>query len=269
MKKYKIIEYKNKKNSIITYYNDDTEYYRFKNIFFSQGAISSVNLYADHNFFFSYQAIDLMKKNKSLIELNNFKKFHLLFKYEVYTKDSLYTNYMEMKKLFNEDYNYMADTYNYPIDKDIIEKKFGNYSLDTKDLWLIKPKNQCGGKGIKFLETLKKIDMTEFLISKYISNLDLINKKKYDLRLFILISGLRPLRIYFYKEGIVRIATKIYSINYKDIHNKFMHLTNYNVNSQSKNFVVPNETNIEDANIWNLQIYSNHLKRKNVDYNNI
>jgi hypothetical protein len=174
-----------------------------------------------------------------------------------------------MKKSFNEDYNYMVDTYNYPIDKDIIEKKFGNYSLDINDLWLVKTKNQCGGNGIKFLETLKKIDMTEFLISKYIPNLDLINKKKYDLRLFILISGLRPLRIYFYQEGIVRIATKNYSINYKDIHNKFMYLTNYNVNSKSKNFVVPNETNIEEANIWNLQIYSDHLKRKNVDYNSI
>ena len=266
MKKYKIIEYKNKGNSLVTYYIDDNEYNQYKNLLFSQGIINSVSIFGDHNFYFSFKAIDLIKYNKSLIELNNFKKFHLFINYEVFTKDSLYINYLEMKNKFENDYNFMPLTYNYPIDKDIIEKKFKNYTLDMNNLWLIKPKNNCGGNGIKFLKSLKKIKDDEFLITKYITNLDLINNKKYDLRLYVLITGLKPLRIYFYREGLVRIAAKNYTLEENSIHNRFVYLTNIGVNSQSKDFIVPNLTNIENANVWNLETYSNHLRKINIDY---
>jgi hypothetical protein len=109
--------------------------------------------------------MDLIKYNKSLIELNNFKKFHLLINYKVFTKDSLYMNFLEMKNKFENDYNFMPLTYNYPIDKDIIENKFKNYTLDMYNLWLIKPKDNRGGNGIKFLESLKQIKEDEFLIT--------------------------------------------------------------------------------------------------------
>ena len=91
-----------------------------------------------------------------MIELNNFKRFHVFLNIEVFTKDSLYENYLEMKNKFENDYNFMSLTYNYPLDKDIIEKKFNNYTLDVNNLPLIKPKNNCGGNGIKILESLKK-----------------------------------------------------------------------------------------------------------------
>ena len=266
MKKYEIREYKNKRNSLVTYYIDDNQYNQYKNLFFSQGIINSVSLFGDHNFYFSFKAIDLIKYNKSLIELNNFKKFHLFINYKVFTKDSLYMNFLEMKNKFDNDYNFMPLTYNYPIDKDIIEKKFKNYTLDKYNLWLIKPKNKSGGYGIKFLESLKQIKDDEFLITKYITNIDLINNKKYDLRLYVLITGLKPLRIYFYREGLVRIATKNYSLEKNSINNSFVYLTNTAVNLKSKDYIVPNLTNIENANEWNLETYSNHLKKINIDY---
>ena len=72
-----------------------------------------------------------------MIELNNFKRFHVFLNIEVFTKDSLYENYLEMKNKFENDYNFMSLTYNYPLDKDIIEKKFNNYTLDVNNLPLI------------------------------------------------------------------------------------------------------------------------------------
>ena len=71
MKKYEIREYKNKGNSLVTYYIDDNEYNQYKNLLFSQGIINSVSIFGDHNFYFSNNAINLIKYNKSLIELNN------------------------------------------------------------------------------------------------------------------------------------------------------------------------------------------------------
>ena len=73
-----------------------------------------------------------------------------------------------------------------------------NYSLDINNLWLVKPTNSFGGKKIKILESLTNINLENFLITRYITNVNLINGRKYDLRLYALITGLKPLRIYFF-----------------------------------------------------------------------
>jgi tubulin polyglutamylase TTLL4 len=46
-----------------------------------------------------------------------------------------------------------------------------------------------------------------FLIMEYIYNPHLINGFKYDLRVYVLISCFDPLRVYMYKDGLVRFAT--------------------------------------------------------------
>ena len=269
IKKYKIVDYKNKKNSYITYYSDNRELEQYKYLLFKQGLINSDSIFGDNNFYFTLKTTKLLKYNKSFVLLNHFKKFDLLFNYEIFSKDILYMMYLNMKKIFKKEYNYMPETYNYPNDKDIIEKKFMNYTLDINDLWLVKPKNDFGGRGIQILDSFKNISKAEFLITKYITNIDLINYKKYDLRLYILISGLKPLRIYFYREGLVRIATNNFTLDSKSINNKFIHLTNIKINRKNKDFIVPNNTNIEKANVWNIQTYSNHLKNIHVNYEKI
>ena len=61
---------------------------------------------------------------------------------------------------------------------------------------------------------------------------------KFDLRIYALLSGIDPLRIYIYNEGLARFATHKYvapsTNNCSDL---FMHLTNYAINKNSKNFV--------------------------------
>ena len=71
-----------------------------------------------------------------------------------------------MKRNFKNSFNYMPETYNYPKDKNIILKKFNNYSLSVENLWLVKPPHLGGGKGISILESLKNIKEEEFLIIK-------------------------------------------------------------------------------------------------------
>lgn len=46
---------------------------------------------------------------------------------------------------------------------------------------------------------------------RYISNPLLINGYKFDLRIYVAMTSINPLRIYIYKEGLVRFATDQYT----------------------------------------------------------
>lgn len=119
-----------------------------------------------------------------------------------------------MKKIYKEDFNFMPETYIFPDDNYTINKKFMNYSLDINNLWLVKPSNSSLGINITILESLADINLENYIITRYITNIKLINGKKYDLRLYVLITGLKPLRIYFYEEGLIRIATQNFSFTH-------------------------------------------------------
>lgn len=69
-----------------------------------------------------------------------------------------------------------------------------------------------------------------FLIMDYIANPHLINGFKYDLRVYVLIASFDPLRVYMYKDGLVRFATSKYTTNSKDLTKRYIHLTNFAVN---------------------------------------
>ena len=78
----------------------------------------------------------------------------------------------------------------------------------------------------------------------------LIDGYKFDLRLYVLLTSCDPLRIFLFKDGLVRICTKKYqppnSQNSKD---SCIHLTNYSVNKHNENFVFNN--NAKDDGIGN------------------
>ena len=66
----------------------------------------------------------------------------------------------------------------------------------------------------------------------------MIDGYKYDLRLYVFINGINPLRIYIYKDGLARFATEKYKMpNEKNIDNLFMHLTNYAINKEADGFI--------------------------------
>jgi hypothetical protein len=72
-------------------------------------------------------------------------------------------------------------------------------------------------------------------MQRYVDNPYLINGKKFDLRIYVLVTGVDPMRVYVHSQGLTRISTSDYSLsNTKD---KFAHLTNYSINKDSAHFV--------------------------------
>lgn len=109
----------------------------------------------------------------------------------------------------------------------------------------MKPANACQGRGIHIVDEIRDVNFNErSVISKYITNPLLINGHKFDLRIYVVVTGYEPLRVYVYQEGLARFATESYSSKI-DKNNKFMHLTNYAINKKNKQFV-ENENAEED-----------------------
>ncbi|OMJ75874.1 hypothetical protein SteCoe_24893 [Stentor coeruleus] len=100
--------------------------------------------------------------------------------------------------------------------------------------WIIKPGEATNrGKGIKVSSSLDKIKSIisrqrkshTYIIQKYIQNPLLINKRKFDIRCYALLTSFaNQLQGYFFKDGYLRTSCKEFNI--KNTNDKFVHLTN-------------------------------------------
>lgn len=73
----------------------------------------------------------------------------------------------------------------------------------------MKPASSSCGRGIKVINKNSHVRKRHgYLVSKYIGKPHLINGFKYDLRLYVCVTSFDPLKIYIYKEGLVRFATQ-------------------------------------------------------------
>ena len=267
----KKINLKNKNFFVSYYLNDFNNYPQFLPLLKNNGLIRSSDIMGENNLFFG--SISLIPSDKNISKGSELNKYQKVGGYRrgryFFLKNSLYKCYKHMKNLFHEDYNYMPETYIYPEDRELIENKFKNYHLNLNDLWLIKPVNACKGYGIFIFHSLNKIKMKEYIITRYISNINLINGRKYDLRLYVLISSLNPLRIYLYNEGLVRIAIEKFELGLNSVKNKYMHITNTGLNIKNEKFINPNNTNDENSNMWNLFMYKRFLRKNNIQWSDL
>ena len=174
-------------------------------------------------------------------ELNHFvvgkyQKINMFYNYKEYiSKSLLYYNYKLFKTKFPSEFDYMFEAYSYPEDKKIIEKKFSNYTLkNNKELWLVKPKLGSLGGHIKIFTNLSDIKINDYIITKYLYKPNLIRHKKYDIRFHGLVSTIKPLKLYLYNEGFLRLASENYNFSLSNMNNKFVYLTNIYINSKNK-----------------------------------
>jgi len=71
----------------------------------------------------------------------------------------------------------------------------------------------------------------------------LLDDYKFDLRVYVGITSINPLRVYIYDEGLTRFATVKYSQSNAKL-SKYIHLTNYSLNKNNANFI--NNTHAEN-----------------------
>ena len=100
------------------------------------------------------------------------------------------------------------------------------------------------------------------MVSRYIARPLLIDRYKFDIRIYVAVTSCRPnpspdtnsnpnpdpnpspnqvtsfypLRVYVFEEGLVRFSTHKYSM--RNLRCRFAHLTNYSLNKKSRHFQV-------------------------------
>jgi len=184
---------------------------------------------------------ELVSKLKPYQKVNHFPNMSCLAR-----KNNLGRNLMKMRKAFKRDYNFFPPTWLLPIQRNELQMEIAQGNHKT---YIVKPEGLSQGKGIYLTRNLETIDSADHcIVQRYIRKPYLLDDLKFDLRLYVLVYGCDPLRIYLFKEGLARFATENYvKPNRKNMDNLYMHLTNYAINKHSKNFIF--NSNAENPNI--------------------
>ena len=104
------------------------------------------------------------------------------------------------------------------------------------------------------------------VVCKYIANPLLVNGHKFDLRIYVLVTCIDPLRIYVYNEGLARFASEPYESSKQSTKNLYSHLTNYSINKKSETFQ-QNKSLLErdHGNKWSLSALQSHLEKLGIN----
>lgn len=130
------------------------------------------------------------------------------------------------------------------------ELKCARKSSGNDNVWIMKPVGGLQGKGIFLFNKLCEISdwkkgvawtsddpqAETYLAQRYIANPYLVGGRKFDLRLYALVTSYSPLKVWIYREGFARFSNHRFSMAKSDIKNAFVHLTNVAIQSQDSNY---------------------------------
>eukprot|EP00347_Sterkiella_histriomuscorum_P017972 403347271 len=168
--------------------------------------------------------------------------------YQLARKNNLCRNLMRMARIFKQDYNIFPKTWQLPSEMTDFKSQFTNKK--KAKTFIVKPVHLCQGKGIFLVRKFEDVDLKQgeqYVAQRYMHKPYLIDGLKFDLRVYALVYGVDPLRVFVFQEGLARFATEEYvGPTNANLDNLFMHLTNYAINKNSENFVF-NEDQDDDS----------------------
>ena len=91
-----------------------------------------------------------------------------------------------------------------------------------------------------------------YVISRYIDKPLLVGGKKFDLRLYVLVTSYRPLKVWTHSSGFARFCTAKYTPDVAELDNMTIHLTNVEVQKDAKDY---NESHGGKWSVKNLKFY--------------
>lgn len=172
---------------------------------------------------------------------------HFRNHYELTRKNLMAKNLKRLKKQLEKESkieasqcDFFPTTYELPSEYHIFVETF---KRNPGTIWIMKPAGKAQGRGIFLFRKLK--DITEwkkadyfhrdeektdkdppetYVVQRYIDKPYLIGGKKFDIRVYVLVTSYSPLKAWLYRSGFARFSNTRYSLD--SINDTFVHLTN-------------------------------------------
>jgi len=197
-------------------------------------------------------------------KLNKMPGTHVLCR-----KDKLWRAYQAMRRRWGSKFfQFLPMSYNLPEDMDRLRWKM---KKSSDEIWIVKPPGASCGNGIKLVTKWSEIPQREsahnkqLSVQKYIRSPFLVNGLKSDLRLYVLLTSIQPIRLYLYNDGLVRFATRPYTCDLDNLADKMVHLTNYSVNKYNEDFEHNEAPSEFSGHKWSLQTFWKYLEKEGHD----
>lgn len=181
--------------------------------------------------------------------------------FELTRKDLMVKNLKRYKREVEKDPNastevdFVPCTYTLPSDYSLFVEEFRR---NPNSMWIVKPIGKAQGRGIFLINKISQIkkwsnkSQEAYVISRYIDKPLLIGGKKFDVRLYVLVTSYRPLKAFMYREGFARFCNVNYTADEDEMDNPFIHLTNVAIQKNNEDY---NTAHGGKWSMYNLRLY--------------
>lgn len=182
---------------------------------------------------------------------------------ELCRKDLLVKNLKRRKKMLEKEgpgsleeaqaYEFWPTTYSLPGEYSLFADTFKRFPNST---WIMKPISSSQGKGIFIFTKISQISRWKsdgrwlpieakkdapappaaYVVQRYISNPYLVAGRKFDMRLYVLVTSYQPLQAWIYRGGFCRFSHIRYSNAAEDMEDMERHLTNVAVQRKGDSY---------------------------------
>ena len=155
-----------------------------------------------------------------------------------------------MERLFPEHFNFFPQSFSVRSDM----RQLTDYCRATRNrkTFIVKPNAGCQGIGIVLtknpVKLIPNLPHDDYVCQVYVARPLLIERKKFDMRLYVLVLSVAPLKILLHNEGLIRMCTTDYvKPTTRNMGEGTMHLTNYAVNKKSEAFTFGKGTSLSEG----------------------
>jgi tubulin polyglutamylase TTLL6/13 len=133
---------------------------------------------------------DLLIRLHLFQKVSHFPGIHVLSR-----KNLLGISLMDMYKRAPTHYDFFPKTWLLPAQYGDLRKEF-----TEEKTFIVKPEADCQGRGIFLTQRVEEVETGEhYVVQEYISRPLLIEGLKFDFRVYVLLCGVSPLRLYIYE----------------------------------------------------------------------
>lgn len=199
------------------------------------------------------------------VKVNHFPRFYELTRKNLLAKNLKRFQKMMMNRNKNEtdgnkidieaEMDFFPVTYELPDQWHMFVEEFKKKNLPSgsdrqkkKSIWIMKPICKSQGKGIFLFKDLKDIsewkkdgkqkknneEVEVYIVQRYIERPLLIGGKKFDMRIYVLVTSYVPLKAYVYREGFVRFSNTRFTTD--RIEDSYVHLTNVAIQKKAPDY---------------------------------